>query len=51
MWNFVNGTISPLSAQTYCLDVSGFGTATGTIVDIWSCNGGSNQRWSLVAGG
>ena len=51
MWNFFNGTIKPLSAQSYCLDVSGFGTATGTVVGIWSCNGGSNQQWSLVAGG
>jgi hypothetical protein len=26
--------------------VTGQGTANGTLVEIWTCNGGSNQRWS-----
>ena len=29
-----------------CLDVTGAGTANGTLVEIWTCNGGSNQQWS-----
>ena len=29
-----------------CLDVTGQGTANGTAVQLWTCNGGSNQRWA-----
>ena len=29
-----------------CLDVTGNGTANGTAVEIWNCNGGSNQQWA-----
>ena len=29
-----------------CLDVSGDGTANGTAVILWTCNGQSNQKWS-----
>jgi hypothetical protein len=28
-----------------CLDVTGAGTANGTAVIIWTCNGGANQQW------
>jgi hypothetical protein len=28
------------------LDVAGAGTANGTAVELWTCNGGSNQKWS-----
>jgi hypothetical protein len=28
-----------------CLDVNGAGTANGTAVQLWTCNGGSNQSW------
>ncbi|WP_327049406.1 RICIN domain-containing protein [Microbispora sp. NBC_01189] len=31
-----------------CLDVSGNGTGNGTKVQIWSCTGGTNQRWTRV---
>jgi hypothetical protein len=30
-----------------CLDVTGAGTADGTPIELWTCNGGSNQQWSL----
>ena len=30
-----------------CLDVNGQGTVNGTKVQLWTCNGGSNQQWSL----
>jgi hypothetical protein len=29
-----------------CLDVLGAGTANGTAVEIWGCNGGANQKWT-----
>jgi hypothetical protein len=27
--------------------VTGAGTANGTLVELWTCNGGSNQQWTL----
>jgi Ricin-type beta-trefoil lectin domain-like len=30
-----------------CLDVYGQGTSNGTDVDLYTCNGGSNQQWTL----
>lgn len=29
-----------------CLDAKAHGTANGTPVEIWSCNGGTNQQWT-----
>ncbi|MGW4413091.1 RICIN domain-containing protein [Nonomuraea sp. NPDC004702] len=29
-----------------CLDVPSNSTANGVKLQIWSCNGGSNQRWT-----
>ncbi len=34
-----------------CLDVQHSGTASGTPVDLWSCNGTGAQQWQLVPGG
>jgi hypothetical protein len=34
-----------------CLDVDHAGTANGTKVLLWTCNGQSNQRWSGNTGG
>ncbi len=34
-----------------CLDVPGGSTTAGTQVDIWSCNGGSNQLWTHTSAG
>ncbi|KKK00325.1 ricin-type beta-trefoil lectin domain protein [Micromonospora sp. HK10] len=34
-----------------CLDAYGQGTAAGTAVVIWDCNGGDNQKWMLAADG
>ena len=36
---------------TKCLDANGNGTANGTAVQIWDCNGGTNQQWSVNADG
>jgi hypothetical protein len=41
-----NGTITGVQSGL-CVDVSGQGTANGTKVQLWTCNGGSNQQWSL----
>ncbi|MEU4835051.1 RICIN domain-containing protein [Streptosporangium sp. NPDC023615] len=30
-----------------CLDANAAGTANGTKLILWACNGGTNQRWSL----
>ncbi|WP_405719399.1 ricin-type beta-trefoil lectin domain protein [Streptomyces sp. NBC_01537] len=32
-----------------CLDVSGWGTADGTPVILWTCGGGTNQAWTRSA--
>ena len=41
-----NGTIT--GAQSgLCLDMTGASTANGALVELWSCNGGSNQQWTL----
>ncbi|MGX1372670.1 lysophospholipase L1-like esterase [Streptomyces canus] len=34
-----------------CLDVSGAGTADGTVVQTWSCGDGANQYWSSYTDG
>jgi len=33
-----------------CLDDSGSGTANGTKVDIWTCNGTGAQKWTFSGG-
>ncbi|BCY09183.1 ricin-type beta-trefoil lectin domain protein [Actinoplanes sp. L3-i22] len=33
-----------------CLDVTGQSQADGTLVQIWDCNGGANQRWTATSG-
>jgi non-reducing end alpha-L-arabinofuranosidase len=34
-----------------CLDITGGGTAVGTKVELWDCNGGGNQVWEQQANG
>ena len=34
-----------------CLDVPGAATANGTLLQIWDCNGGANQQWTLNSNG
>lgn len=34
-----------------CLDDPAGNTATGTKLDIWTCNGGTNQKWTVVQDG
>ncbi|MER7842325.1 ricin-type beta-trefoil lectin domain protein [Kitasatospora sp. NPDC096077] len=43
------GSLTPDSSRPgyhACLDVSGNGTANGTPVQMWECNGGDAQRWT-----
>ncbi len=41
-----------VSAQSgRCLDVSGMSQANGAKVQIWDCNGQSNQSWALTSSG
>ncbi len=34
-----------------CLDVPGLSTTAGTQLEIWSCNGGTNQIWTKTSSG
>ena len=40
-----------LRALGKCLDATGGGTANGTKIEIWDCNGGGNQVWQAYNGG
>ena len=48
-----HGTAGPfrLANSGKCLDDPGFNTANGTRIDIWTCNGGANQHWTVVQDG
>ncbi|WP_329173087.1 RICIN domain-containing protein [Streptomyces sp. NBC_01477] len=35
-----------LSQSDSCLDATGHGNANGTLMEIWTCDGGANQKWS-----
>ena len=44
--DMINGElVNPVSAK--CLDDPAFNTTGGTQLDLWTCNGGSNQQWSV----
>nr|WP_254910075.1 RICIN domain-containing protein [Micromonospora sp. NBS 11-29] len=43
-----NGELRSASANR-CLDVNGASQTDGAVVQIWDCNGGTNQRWTLSA--
>ena len=30
-----------------CLDITGANYNNGTLVELWTCNGGANQQWHL----
>ncbi|MEV0534461.1 ricin-type beta-trefoil lectin domain protein [Kitasatospora sp. NPDC050463] len=35
-------------ASNACLDLPGSNDVNGTVLTIWPCNGGANQRWALT---
>ncbi len=37
----------PANNTSLCLDVQGDGTAAGTLVQAWTCNGGNNEQWVI----
>jgi hypothetical protein len=41
--------VNPRSGK--CLDVTGVSNANGTTVQIWTCHGGANQRWTSTGAG
>lgn len=41
-----NGTITGVQSNL-CLDANGRGTANGTKLILWACNGQTNQQWTL----
>ncbi|WP_328610345.1 alpha-galactosidase [Amycolatopsis sp. NBC_00345] len=47
------GTTHPLlgSSSGRCVDVNGGSTTAGTAVNLWDCNGGSNQGWTFTNAG
>ncbi|WP_308167451.1 arabinofuranosidase catalytic domain-containing protein [Catellatospora tritici] len=48
-WAFgVNGSLRTLGR---CLDIAGNGTANGTLVELYDCNGVGGQTWQLRADG
>ncbi|MGC9669613.1 ricin-type beta-trefoil lectin domain protein [Planosporangium sp. 12N6] len=58
---FDNLSITPLGSQpgptgeirgagsNRCLDVNGASQADGAVVQIWDCNGGANQQWTVAS--
>ncbi len=44
-------TVRAAGASNKCLDVNASTTSPGTQLQIWDCNGGSNQRWTRAASG
>lgn len=50
-WRNVNGqsTAEIKNAYTGCLEINGWQSGTwGTGAQLWSCNGGDNQRWAFA---
>jgi len=46
----VDGTVVGMQSGR-CLDATGQGTVNGTLLDIWTCNGGANQKWARAGTG
>jgi hypothetical protein len=42
----IDGTLKS-NPTGLCTDAFGEGTANGTKIILWSCNGGTNQQWSV----
>jgi len=39
-----NGTLTIAGG---CMDITGAKSANGTLIELWTCNGGANQHWTL----
>ena len=43
-------TVEPdgtLQVYGKCMDITGANYGNGTLIELWTCNGGSNQQWHL----
>ena len=49
--HWTHNSDNSLSTLGRCLDITGGGTAAGTKVELWDCNGGGNQRWVQQSNG
>ena len=45
------GTVKQVGGSAKCLDDPSGNTANGTVVQLWSCTGKSNQSWTVVQDG
>jgi len=45
------GAIRQVGGSGKCINDPGSNTANGTLVNLWSCNGHSNQTWTVVQDG
>ena len=45
------GTVLRGVGSNRCLDVPGRSTTNGTLLEIWDCNGGTNQQWTSLSNG
>lgn len=46
-WTLTSSGQLTQDGGSYCLDDYSWGTSPGSEVDLWPCNGGSNQQWTL----
>jgi Ricin-type beta-trefoil lectin domain-like len=47
MSGLAGGTVLRNPPRGKCLDVTGKGTTNGVLVELWTCNGGTNQQWTV----
>ena len=45
------GTVKQVGGSGRCLDDPSGNTANGTVIQVWSCTGKSNQSWTVVQDG
>jgi hypothetical protein len=45
------GTITSVLNSAKCIDDAASSSANGTVVEVWDCNGGANQNWTLAPNG
>ncbi len=46
-----SGPITVGASSSKCVDDNGQSTANGSRIQIWDCNGGSNQQWTVASNG
>ena len=46
-----SGPITAGDASSKCVDDSGLSSANGTKIQMWDCNGGQNQQWTVASDG